>query len=79
MSALGFKARVDPMRGFFLILEDISPFCGTTDTLCFGLLVTSTLGFKARAEFSLAHILSCTLFLRFSYVLSRLFDPQIQL
>ena len=30
------------------ILEDISPFCGVTDTPCFGILVTSPLGFKAR-------------------------------
>ena len=31
----------------FKFLEDMSPFCGATDT-CFGLLVMSPLGFKAR-------------------------------
>ena len=31
-------------------MEDISPFHGTTGTPCFGLLVTSALGFKARVD-----------------------------
>ena len=31
---------------------------------CFGLLVTSAKGFKARVDFSLAHFLACALFLR---------------
>ena len=34
---------------FFLIF----PFCGATDTPCFGLLVTSPLGFRARVGSSL--------------------------
>ena len=37
------------------------PFCGATNTV-FGLLVTSTLGFKARVDFSFAHFLACLLF-----------------
>ena len=34
---------------------------------CFGLLVTSALGFKAMVDFSLAYFLSCMLLLRFTY------------
>ena len=33
---------------------------------CFGLLLKSVLGFKARVDFWLAHFLACTLFLRFT-------------
>ena len=33
---------------FYKELEDISPFCGATDTPVFGLLVMSPLDFKAR-------------------------------
>ena len=41
-------------------------FCGTTDLDCFGLVMTSTLCFKARVDFSLARFLACMLFLRFT-------------
>ena len=33
---------------------------------CFGLLVTSAVGFKVRVDFSLAHFLACELVLRFT-------------
>ena len=32
---------------FEKVIEDIGPYCGPTDTPCFGLLVTSAMGFKA--------------------------------
>ena len=44
---------------FFKFLEDMSPFCGATDTLCLGLLMTSPLGFKARMDPSLACFVPC--------------------
>ena len=43
---------------FSKFLEDISPFCGATDTTCFGLLVTFAIGFKARVD-PLACMLCC--------------------
>ena len=42
---------VAPSTSFFFFLnflEDMSPFCGATDTPVYGLLVMSPLGFKAR-------------------------------
>ena len=54
---------------FFLkFFEDISPFCGATDTPVFGLLVTSSLGFKAIGWIPCFCALSptCNEFLRFT-------------
>ena len=44
---------------FWKVLEDIIPFCGPTDTPCFGLLVMSVLGFKARMDPSLVCFVAC--------------------
>ena len=44
----------------FNFLEEMSPFCGATDTpVLQRLLVTSPLGFKARVDPSLACFLAC--------------------
>ena len=37
-------------QSIFLIFVVISPFCGTTVTLCFGLWLTLPMGFKARVD-----------------------------
>ena len=59
------------LHNFFFntFLEDTCPFCGATDDIewypCFGLLVMSALGFKARVDL-LACFLALALFLRFT-------------
>ena len=48
-------------ESFFFFQKNLASFCATTDSPCFGFLVTSPVGFKARLGSPMPFFLSCVL------------------